>query len=186
MIQQFVVYYGYLLKCIEHFFEAVDLTLRLDVFPTNHRQESLNEAAMASEENDPEFDNLKKKIQKALLQELLSSLNEIDSAKTPTERGEKVNIFFTLADAGVKTMQIVQGSIILFLELESRASLVFLWHLYKTGTLHNMIKKSFITKDFLSLCGVEEIKLSLVIQEEDYRHCLSMFGTPTGNVHIYL
>ena len=63
------------------------------------------------------------------------------------------------------------GSLIITVECSSLEVLEELWNDYCTGYLTKMAQKYLVTEEILKELGLSEVKLTIIIQEEEYRDC---------------
>ena len=72
------------------------------------------------------------------------------------------------------------GSLIVIVECGSLEILDDLWNDYCTGHLNEMAQKYLVTEDILKEFGLFEVKLSTIIQEEEYRAVREYFMQGSG------
>ena len=77
-----------------------------------------------------------------------------------------VNTF--VLPAGVKLIQIAEGSVNLKVQAASLAALDLLWTLYQNGTLKERLEASFVTDEIKDLAGGEQVEVIVTIDEEEY------------------
>ena len=77
-----------------------------------------------------------------------------------------VNTF--VLPAGVKLIQIAEGSVNLKVQAASLAALDLLWTLYQNGTLKEPLEASFVTDEIKDLAGGEQVEVIVTIDEEEY------------------
>ena len=70
--------------------------------------------------------------------------------------------------AGVKLIQIAEGSVNLKVQAASPAALDLLWTLYQNGTLKARLEALFVTDEIKDLAGGEQVEVIVTIDEEEY------------------
>ena len=70
--------------------------------------------------------------------------------------------------AGVKLMQIAEGSVILKVQAENISALNTLWCLYTDGTLKESLQALFFIDELRELTGEEQVEVIVTIDEEEY------------------
>ena len=70
--------------------------------------------------------------------------------------------------AGVKLMQIAEGSVILKVQAENISALNALWCLYTDGTLKESLQALFFIDELRELTGEEQVEVIVTIDEEEY------------------
>ena len=70
--------------------------------------------------------------------------------------------------AGVKLIQIAEGSVNLKIQAASLAALGLLWTLYQNGTLKARLEALFVTDEIKDLAGGEQVEVIVTIDEEEY------------------
>ena len=70
--------------------------------------------------------------------------------------------------AGVKLIQIAEGSVNLKVQAENRLALDNLWRMYKNGTLKARLEALFVTDETRELTGGEGVEVIVTIDEQEY------------------
>ena len=70
--------------------------------------------------------------------------------------------------AGVKLIQIAEGSVILKVQTEDLSALDTLWSLYTDGTLKESLKALLVTDEIRELGGGEQVEVIVTIDEREY------------------
>ena len=70
--------------------------------------------------------------------------------------------------AGVKLIQITEGSVILKVQAEDVSTLDTLWSLYKDGTLKESLQAFFVNDKMREFAGEEQVEVIVTIDEEEY------------------
>ena len=70
--------------------------------------------------------------------------------------------------AGVKLIQIAEGSVILKVQTEDLSALDALWSLYTDGTLKESLKALLVTDEIRELGGGEQVEVIVTIDEREY------------------
>ena len=70
--------------------------------------------------------------------------------------------------AGVKLLQIAEGSVILKVQAENISALNALWCLYTDGTLKESLQALFFIDELRELTGEEQVEVIVTIDEEEY------------------
>ena len=70
--------------------------------------------------------------------------------------------------AGVKLLQIAEGSVILKVQAENISALNALWCLYTDGTLKESFQALFFIDELRELTGEEQVEVIVTIDEEEY------------------
>ena len=70
--------------------------------------------------------------------------------------------------AGVKLLQIAEGSVILKVQAENISALNALWCLYTDGTLKESLQALFFIDELRELTGEEQVEVIVTIDEEKY------------------
>ena len=70
--------------------------------------------------------------------------------------------------AGVKLIQITEGSVILKVQAEDVSTLDTLWSLYKDGTLKESLQAFFVNDEMREFAGEEQVEVIVTIDEEEY------------------
>ena len=70
--------------------------------------------------------------------------------------------------AGVKLIQIAEGSVILKVQTEDLSALDTLWSLYTGGTLKESLKALLVTDEMRELGGGEQVEVIVTIDEQEY------------------
>ena len=70
--------------------------------------------------------------------------------------------------AGVKLVQIAEGSVILKVQAEDVSTLDTLWSLYKDGTLKESLQAFFVNDEMREFAGEEQVEVIVTIDEEEY------------------
>ena len=70
--------------------------------------------------------------------------------------------------AGVKLIQIAEGSVILKVQTEDLSALDTLWSLYTDGTLRESLKALLVTDEIRELGGGEQVEVIVTIDEREW------------------
>ena len=70
--------------------------------------------------------------------------------------------------AGVKLIQIAEGSVILKVQAGSLSSLNALWRLYTEGKLKESLQTLFISDEMKELAGGEQVEVTVTIDQQEY------------------
>ena len=100
---------------------------------------------------------------------------------------EEFNEFIQYMEKVRKVMMVdvKTGSLILILECSSLQILDELWEDYSTGHLCEMAQKYLVTEEILKEFGLDEVKLTITIREEEYRDCRDLLSNIVGMfIHI--
>ena len=85
----------------------------------------------------------------------------------------------------VIVVDVQSGSLILILECSSLQILDELWEDYSAGHLSEMAQKYLVTEEILKEFGLDEVKLTITIREEEYRDCRDLLSNIVGMfIHI--
>lgn len=70
--------------------------------------------------------------------------------------------------AGVKLIQIAEGSVILKVQAGSLSSLNTLWRLYTEGKLKESLQTLFVSDEMKELAGGEQVEVTVIIDQQEY------------------
>ena len=70
--------------------------------------------------------------------------------------------------AGVKLIQIAEGSVILKVQAGSLSSLNTLWRLYTEGKLKESLQTLFVSDEMKELAGGEQVEVTVTIDQQEY------------------
>ena len=70
--------------------------------------------------------------------------------------------------AGVKLIQIAEGSVILKVQAGSLSSLNTLWRLYTEGKLKESLQALFVSDEMKELAGGEQVEVTVTIDQQEY------------------
>ena len=70
--------------------------------------------------------------------------------------------------AGVKLIQIAEGSVILKVQAGSLSSLNTLWRLYTEGKLKESLQTLFVSDELKELAGGEQVEVTVIIDQQEY------------------
>lgn len=70
--------------------------------------------------------------------------------------------------AGVKLIQIAEGSVILRVQAGSLSSLNTLWRLYTEGKLKQSLQTLFVSDEMKELAGGEQVEVTVTIDQQEY------------------
>ena len=70
--------------------------------------------------------------------------------------------------AGVKLIQIAEGSVILKVQAGSLSSLNTLWRLYTEGKLKESLQTLFVSDEIKELAGGEQVEVTVTIDQQEY------------------
>lgn len=70
--------------------------------------------------------------------------------------------------AGVKLIQIAEGSVILKVQAGSLSSLNTLWRLYTEGKLKESLQTLFSSDEMKELAGGEQVEVTVTIDQQEY------------------
>ena len=70
--------------------------------------------------------------------------------------------------AGVKLIQIADGSVILKVQAGSLSSLNTLWRLYTEGKLKESLQTLFVSDEMKELAGGEQVEVTVTIDQQEY------------------
>ena len=70
--------------------------------------------------------------------------------------------------AGVKLIQIAEGSVILKVQAGSLSSLNTLWRLYTEGKLKESLQTLFVSDEMKELAGGEQVDVTVTIDQQEY------------------
>ena len=70
--------------------------------------------------------------------------------------------------AGVKLIQIAEGSVILKVQAGSLSSLNTLWRLYTEGKLKESLQTLFVSDEMKQLAGGEQVEVTVTIDQQEY------------------
>ena len=70
--------------------------------------------------------------------------------------------------AGVKLIQIAEGSVILKVQVGSLSSLNTLWRLYTEGKLKESLQTLFVSDEMKELAGGEQVEVTVTIDQQEY------------------
>ena len=70
--------------------------------------------------------------------------------------------------AGVKLIQIAEGSVILKVQVGSLSSLNTLWRLYTEGKLKESLQTLFSSDEMKELAGGEQVEVTVTIDQQEY------------------
>ena len=91
--------------------------------------------------------------------------------------------------AGVKLIQITEGSVILKVQAEDVSTLDTLWSLYKDGTLQESLRAFFVNDEMREFAGEEQVEVIVTIDEEEYekvRTELIKMNEAKGDFNIFI
>ena len=91
--------------------------------------------------------------------------------------------------AGVKLIQITEGSVILKVQAEDVFILDTLWSLYKDGTLKESLQAFFVNDKMREFAGEEQVEVIVTIDEEEYekvRTELIKMNEAKGDFNIFV
>lgn len=87
--------------------------------------------------------------------------------------------------AGVKLIQIVEGSVNLKVQAENRLALDNLWRMYKNGTLKARLEALFVTDEMKELAGGKGVEVIVSIDEQEYEKAQDELTTEArGNLRV--
>ena len=85
--------------------------------------------------------------------------------------------------AGIKLIQMAEGSVNLKVQAENRLALDSLWRMYKNGTLKARLEALFVTDEMRELAGGEGVEVIVTIDEQEYENARYELTTEArGNV----
>ena len=85
--------------------------------------------------------------------------------------------------AGIKLIQMAEGSVNLKVQAENRLALDSLWRMYKNGTLKARLEALFVTDEMRELAGGEGVEVIVTIDEREYENARDELTTEArGNV----
>ena len=85
--------------------------------------------------------------------------------------------------AGIKLIQMAEGSVNLKVQAENRLALNSLWRMYKNGTLKARLEALFVTDEMRELAGGEGVEVIVTIDEREYENARDELTTEArGNV----
>ena len=91
--------------------------------------------------------------------------------------------------AGVKLIQITEGSVILKVQAEDVSTLDTLWSLYKDGTLKESLQAFFVNDEMREFAGEEQVEVIVTFDEEEYekvRTELIKMNEAKGDFNIFV
>ena len=77
--------------------------------------------------------------------------------------------------AGVKLIQIAEGSVILKVQAGSLSSLNTLWRLYTEGKLKESLQTLFVSDEMKELAGGEQVEVTVTIDQQEYEKTMEEF-----------
>lgn len=77
-------------------------------------------------------------------------------------------------------LDVKSGSLIVMVECSSLEILEGLWEDYSTGYLNKMAQRFLVTEELLRAFGLDEVKLTTTIKEEQYRACHKLLSKIAG------
>ena len=87
--------------------------------------------------------------------------------------------------AGVKLIQIAEGSVNLKVQAENRLALDNLWRMYKNGTLRARLEALFVTDEMKELAGGKGVEVIVSIDEQEYEKAQDELTTEArGNPRV--
>ena len=110
------------------------------------------------------------------------------SAFTLLRRGSTYDQLVTaistcILPAGIKLIQMAEGSVNLKVQAENRLALDSLWRMYKNGTLKARLEALFVTDEMRELAGGEGVEVIVTIDEREYENARDELTTEArGNV----
>ena len=110
-------------------------------------------------------------------------LEEINPS-TPEEFNEFIQYMKEVRK--VIIVNVRSGSLILILECSSLQILDELWEDYSTGHLCEMAQKYLVTEEILKEFGLDEVKLTITIKEEEYRACRELLSSNVIGMFIHI
>ena len=138
-----------------------------------HVELSSEQTETMSSCNNEGLQSKKKKLEEAVIDLLMDSLEKVKQSKSSDERSAQLQFLNTLADTGIKIKTLMEGSIIMILEFESLPSLLYFGTLYNSGVFKTMLQAGFITHDNLVSNCLSSVTLE--VRREDYNKCLKTF-----------
>ena len=72
--------------------------------------------------------------------------------------------------AGIKLIQMAEGSVNLKVQAENRLALDSLWRMYNNGTLKARLEALFVTDEMRELAGGEGVEVIVTIDEREYEN----------------
>ena len=85
--------------------------------------------------------------------------------------------------AGIKLIEMAEGSVNLKVQAENRLALDSLWRMYKNGTLKARLEALFVTDEMRELAGGEGVEVIVTIDEQEYENARYELTTEArGNV----
>ena len=91
--------------------------------------------------------------------------------------------------AGIKLIQITEGSVILKVQAEDVSTLDNLWSLYNDGTLKESLQAFFVNDEMRIFVGEEQVEEIVTIDEEEYekvRTELIKMNEAKGDFNIFV
>ena len=110
-------------------------------------------------------------------------LEEINPS-TPEEFNEFIQYMKEVRK--VIIVNVRSGSLILILECSSLQILDELWEDYSAGHLSEMAQKYLVTEEILKEFGLDEVKLTITIKEEEYRACRELLSSNVIGMFIHI
>ena len=85
--------------------------------------------------------------------------------------------------AGIKLIEMAEGSVNLKVQAENRLALDSLWRMYKNGTLKARLEALFVTDEMRELARGEGVEVIVTIDEQEYENARYELTTEArGNV----
>ena len=85
--------------------------------------------------------------------------------------------------AGIKLIEMAEGSVNLKVQAENRLALDSLWRMYNNGTLKARLEALFVTDEMRELAGGEGVEVIVTIDEREYENARYELTTEArGNV----
>ena len=92
-------------------------------------------------------------------------------------------ISYCILPAGIKLIQMAEGSVNLKVQAENRSALDSLWRMYKNGALQARLEALFVTDEMRELAGGEGVEVIVTIDEREYEKARDeLIAEARGNV----
>ena len=110
-------------------------------------------------------------------QDILSSIASKYLQALNPSTSEEFNDFLQYLEKVRKVIivDVKTGSLIVMVECSSLQVLDELWEDYNTGHLSEMVQKCLVTQEILEEFALAEVKITTIINEEEYRACRELF-----------